>query len=170
MDLLESSEAAGYDKELWGVAFPLAYTIPRRTLRITGAPPTKYSNAFQLPHQPWGVTSDNDFLSLEAAADANGDVADLTTETLANDSSMAFLRRFHGEEQPTDETIRYYIQHQDHNIRFVAANKAIGINSGYIGWRSLAVRSEMIWSSSYLDTKMQECGGPCGLPFKHDLM
>ena len=137
---------AGYDKELWGVAFPLAYTIPRRTLRITGAPPTKYSNAFQLPNQPWGVTSDNDFLSLEAAADANGDVADLTTETLANDSSMAFLRRFHGEEQPTDETIRYYIQHQDHNIRFVAANKAIGINSGYIGWRSPGgeVRNDLV--------------------------
>ena len=29
---------SGYDKELWGVAYPLAYTIPRKTLRITGAP------------------------------------------------------------------------------------------------------------------------------------
>lgn len=127
---------AGYDKELWGVAFPLAYTIPRRTLRITGAPPTEHSHRFELPSQPWGVAADNAFLSLQAAADAVGDRADLTGETLARDSSMAFLRRFHGEQQPSDDTIRYYMQHQDHNIRFVAANKAIGMNSGYIGWRA----------------------------------
>ena len=127
---------AGYDKELWGVAYPLAYTIPRKTLRISGAPPTRFSKPYALPQQPWGVVADNRFLSLEAAADAQGKTADLTGETLANDSSLAFLRRFHGEDQPSDDTIRYYIQHQDHNIRFVAANKVIGINSGYIGWRS----------------------------------
>ncbi|MGB1131096.1 MAG: DUF6288 domain-containing protein, partial [Haloferula sp.] len=34
---------SGYDREKWGVAFPLAYTMPRKTLRIAGAPPTKYS-------------------------------------------------------------------------------------------------------------------------------
>ena len=35
-----------------------------------------------------------------------------------------------------DDLLRRYIHHQDHNIRFVAANKVLGINSGYIGWRS----------------------------------
>ena len=34
---------SGYDKEQWGVAYPLAYTFPRKTLRITGAPRTKFS-------------------------------------------------------------------------------------------------------------------------------
>ncbi|MBM79230.1 MAG: hypothetical protein CMJ78_01395 [Planctomycetaceae bacterium] len=127
---------AGYDKEQWGLAYPLAYTIPRKTLRITGAPPTKYSKQFKLPKQPWGNEADNAFLSLKAVPDTDGKPQDLTRETLANDSSMQFLRRFHGVKQPTDDVIRKYIQHQDHNIRFVAANKVLGVNSGYIGWRS----------------------------------
>ena len=76
------------------------------------------------------------FLSLEAVPDADGRLQDLTNETLAKDSSMPFLSRFHGVEQPTDDEIRRYIHHQDHNIRFVAANKVLGIDSGYIGWRS----------------------------------
>lgn len=127
---------AGYDKELWGVALPLAYTVPRKTLRITGAPPTKYSHPYKLPEQPWGNAADNRFLSLEAVADRNGVRQDLSGETLRNDSSMPFLRRFHGSKQPTDDEIRQYMFHPDPNIRFVAANKVLGINSGYIGWRS----------------------------------
>lgn len=137
---------AGYDKEQWGVAYPLAYTIPRKTLRITGAPPTPFSKPYRLPEQPWGNAADNLFLSLEAVPDANGQRQDLTTETLANDSSMQFLRRFHGSDQPTDDMIRRYIHHQDHNIRFVAANKVLGVNSGYIGWRAPGgkVRKELV--------------------------
>jgi hypothetical protein len=127
---------AGYDKELWGVAYPLAYTIPRKTLRITGAPPTKFSKQYQLPRQPWGTESDNFFLSLEAVPDKDGKKQDLSIETLASDSSLQFFRRFHGPDQPSDDDIRRYIHHQDHNIRFVAANKALGVDSGYIGWRA----------------------------------
>jgi hypothetical protein len=127
---------AGYDKELWGVAYPLAYTIPRKTLRITGAPPTEFAKQYQLPKQPWGVEADNIFLSLEAVPDKDGKKQDLSSETLAQDSSLQFFRHFHGPDQPSDDDIRRYIQHQDHNIRFVAANKALGVNSGYIGWRA----------------------------------
>ena len=137
---------AGYDKEQWGVAYPLAYTIPRKTLRITGARPTKFSKQFQLPKQPWGTKADNVFLSLKAVSYADGKRQELTNETLAKDSSMPFLARFHGKKQPTDDEIRRYIRHQDHNIRFVAANKVLGINSGYIGWRSPGgeVRHELV--------------------------
>ena len=127
---------SGYDKEQWGVAYPLTYTIPRKTLRITGAPRTKYSKPYQLPKQPWGVKADNVFLSFEAVPDKNGKKQDLSGETLAVDSSMAFIRRFHGSEQPTDDEIRRYVHHQEHNIRNIAAYKALGINSGYIGWKS----------------------------------
>lgn len=127
---------AGYDKEQWGVAYPLAYTIPRKTLRITGAAPTKFSKPYKLPAQPWGVEADNAFLSLQAVADRDGKRQDLSGETLAEDSSMPFLRRFHGPQQPSDDEIRRYMYHSDHNIRFVAANKVLGVNSGYIGWRS----------------------------------
>jgi hypothetical protein len=125
----------GYDNVKWGVAYPMAYTIPRKTLRITGAPPSKFSKKYQLPKLPWGTKADNAFLSLEAVADKNGKTQDLSGETLARDSSMQFFRRFHGADQPSDDVIRQYIHHQSHAIRFVAANKALGINSAYIGWR-----------------------------------
>ncbi|MAG93171.1 MAG: hypothetical protein CMJ48_05415 [Planctomycetaceae bacterium] len=125
----------GYDKELWGAAYPLAYTVPRKTLRITGAPRSEFSKPYQLPKQPWGTKADNVFLSLHAIPDATGKRQDLSGETLAEDSSLHFFRRFHGTVEVSDTVIRRYIHHQDHNIRFVAANKALGINSGYIGWR-----------------------------------
>jgi len=125
----------GYDKELWGIAYPLTYTIPRKTLRITGAPTTKFSKPYQLPEQPWGTEADNAFLSLEAVPDADGKMQDLSGETLAEDSSKPVLIRLHKSGEVSDDLLRRYIRHQDHNIRFVAANKALGINSGYIGWR-----------------------------------
>jgi hypothetical protein len=136
----------GYDKEQWGLAYPLAYTIPRKTLRITGAPPSKFSKKHQLPKLPWGTEADNAFVSLEAVPDAAGKQRDLSGETLAEDSSMHFIRRFHGPDQPSDDLVRQYIHHQDHNIRFVAANKALGVNSGYIGWRKPGgkVRKELV--------------------------
>lgn len=124
----------GYDKELWGVAYPLAYTIPRKTLRVTGASPTKFSKPYRLPKQPWGTEADNAFLSLAAVPDKQGNKQDLSEETLAKDSSLSFFRWFHGEAQPSDDQIRHYMHHQDHNLRFVVANKVVGINSGYIGW------------------------------------
>jgi len=126
----------GYDKELWGVAYPLAYTIPRKTLRITGAPPSKFSKKYQLPKLPWGVEADNSFLSIEAVGDKDGKKQDLSGETLARDSSLAFLRRFHGPDQPSDDEIRKYVHHQDFNIRNIAAFKALGVNFGYIGRRA----------------------------------
>ncbi|MFP6704377.1 MAG: hypothetical protein VB861_21705, partial [Planctomycetaceae bacterium] len=98
--------------------------------------PTKFSRQYQLPKQPWGVEADNIFLSLEAVPNKDGKKQDLSSETLAKDSSLQFFRHFHGPDQPSDDDIRRYIHHQDHNIRFVAANKALGVNSGYIGWRA----------------------------------
>ena len=127
---------SGYDKELWGVAYPLTYTIPRKTLRVSGAPPTKHSKPYKLPKQIWGTEEDNLFLSLEAVPEKNGTAQDLSKETLADHSSLGFIRVFHGKKQPSDEEIRQYIHHQDYNIRHIAAFKTIGINSGYIGWKS----------------------------------
>ena len=118
-----SSAARGYDNDEWGAAYALAYTIPRKTLRITGAPPTKFSKPYQLPEQPWGTEADNAFLSLEAVPDAGGKQQDLSGETLAKDSSMPFFRRFTAPGEVSDDMLRQYIHHQDHNIRFVAAEQ-----------------------------------------------
>jgi hypothetical protein len=141
---------AGYDSEkwkgAWGTAYALTYTIPRKTLRITGAPPTEFSKQYQLPKQPWGTKADNAFVSLEAVPDATGKRQDLSGETLAEDSSRPFIIRIHASGEVSDELLRQYIHHQDHNIRFVAANKVLGINSGYIGWRTSGgkVRTELV--------------------------
>jgi hypothetical protein len=120
----------------WGVAYGWAYTVPRKKLRIFGAPPTKFSKLFQLPKQPWGVEADNDFLSLEAVPDKEGKIQDLSKETLANDSSIPFLGKILGPQGETDEGIRSFIHHQDVVIREIAAAKALGINLGYIGWKA----------------------------------
>ena len=61
---------------------------------------------------------------------------DFSGETLANDSSLHFLRRFQGKEQPGDDEIRKVLHHHDFNIRNLAAHKALGINLGYIGAKS----------------------------------
>ena len=140
----------GYDGEKWkggwGTAYALTFTIPRKTLRISGAPPTKFSKQYQLPKQPWGTQADNVFLALDAVADANGKQQDLADETLKHDSSKAVLVRLHNSSDVSDDLLRQYIHHQDHNIRFVAANKVLGIDSGYIGWRSAGgeVRKELL--------------------------
>ena len=144
---------SGYDKEQWGVAYPLAYTIPRKTLRIAGAPRTKFSKPYQLPKQLWGTKADNAFLSFEAVSDKAGEKQDLSGETLAEDSSLAFIRRFHGTEQPTDGEIRRYIHHQEHNIRNIAAFKVLGINSGYIGWKSAGGKVRMNLVMEFLQHK-----------------
>lgn len=130
----------GYDGDKWrggwGTAYALTYTIPRKTLRISGAPPSRFSKPFRLPQQPWGVEADNRFLSLAPAESPAASRLELNNETLANDSSRPLLRRLHQSGNVTDDMIRRYIHHPDHNIRFVAANKALGVNSGYLGRRT----------------------------------
>ena len=126
----------GYDKTLWGVAYGWAYTVPRKQLRIFGAPPTKFSKPYQLPKQPWGVEADNDFLSLDAVPGKDAKKQDLSNETLAENSSIPFLRSIHGQQTVSDDLIRGFIHHQDTVIREIAAAKVLGINLGYIGWKT----------------------------------
>jgi len=124
-----------YDDLEWGAAYGWAYTVPRQKLRIFGAPPSKYSKPYELPDQIWGNEADNTFLSLEAVPGKNGKKQDLTNETLAEDSSMQFLNRIHGD-SVSDDMLRRYLHHQDAVIRLTAAAKALGRNRGYIGWYS----------------------------------
>jgi len=130
---------AGYDKELWGMTYALTYTMPKKTLRITGAPRTKYSKTYKLPSIPWGTKADDTFLSLDPVPAANGKKYDFSGETLAKDSSLHFLRRFHGKPQSDDE-IRKYIHHHDYNYRYIAAYKAAGIDVAYLGKKVVAVK------------------------------
>ena len=56
-----------FDDEASGACLGLAYTAPLKTLRITGAPRSKYAKDFTLPDHLWGRKADLDFLSLENA-------------------------------------------------------------------------------------------------------
>ncbi len=48
-----------------GPGVGLAYTAPLQTLRITGAPHTKFSQKYTLPKNLWGTKADLAFLSIE---------------------------------------------------------------------------------------------------------
>jgi len=53
---------------MWGTgAIGLTYTAPLRTLRITGAPPTRFSVKAKVPPQPWGVAADLAFIRTDDA-------------------------------------------------------------------------------------------------------
>ena len=58
-----------YTGEDWGAALGLTYTAPRRTLRITGAPRTRFSSTTPpLFNLPWGTGRDRQFLDWNHAA------------------------------------------------------------------------------------------------------
>ena len=62
-----------YDEpSTWGQMMAMQYTVPRRTLRLTGAPRSKWSKPFQLPAIPWGTVADNDFCKITPAVDPAG--------------------------------------------------------------------------------------------------
>jgi hypothetical protein len=48
-----------------GPGIAISYTAPLRTLRITGAPRTKYSTDYTLPANLWGTPADGAFLSID---------------------------------------------------------------------------------------------------------
>jgi hypothetical protein len=48
-----------------GPGIGLSYTAPLQTLRITGAPRTKFSNDYKLPENLWGTKADLGFFSID---------------------------------------------------------------------------------------------------------
>jgi len=108
-----------YDRLDWGAGYPLAYTVPRKTLRITGAPPTKFSKLYKLPEIPWGTKADADFVSTEPAVMPDGKRPDLSKETHFNDGGMGFLRQM--ESKPDEAKLLHYLHHTNSEIRKSAA-------------------------------------------------
>ena len=127
---------ARYDNTEWGAGYALTYTVPRKTLRITGAPRTKFVREYQLPRRPWGTKADDTFFSLEAAADKDGKRQDLSKEALATDSAKGILARLAESDEISDAVVRKYAHHQDHSVRVAAARKAMGVNTNQVAWRA----------------------------------
>jgi len=82
---------ARYDNEEWGVGYAWTYTVPRKTLRLTGAPPTPHSNLYKLQDRPWGTAEDDDLVTIDPIAYSNGNRPDFSKETLASGGGMALL-------------------------------------------------------------------------------
>jgi len=122
---------AGYDNEEWGTGYALTYTVPRKTLRITGAPPTKFSKSYQLPKRPWGIEADDVFMSLDPIADKDGQRIDVSSEVLTKDSSKPLIIRLNAKELSDDE-IRRYLHHPDYLIRNMISLNAAGLSCDYM--------------------------------------
>jgi hypothetical protein len=115
---------ARYDTVEWGTGFALAYIVPRQTLRITGAPPTKFSKQYKLPERPWGTAADDGFESVP--------LADVAGETLVNDPGRPFLERM-TKTVVDDATLRRYARHPSFFVRTTAARKVMGVDTMYLG-------------------------------------
>ncbi len=134
---------AGYDKEEWGAGYALTYTIPRKTLRITGAV-SPYAKAYALPSRPWGTAADDTFESLEPAARADGSRQDISDETLAKDSARPLILRLNAGPVSDDE-VRRLVHHPEYLIRNMAANHAAGLTFDYMFPKpGPAVRTELL--------------------------
>ncbi|HEX5790850.1 MAG TPA: DUF6288 domain-containing protein, partial [Luteolibacter sp.] len=111
----------------WGNYIPLIYTLPRKHLRIFGAPKTQYSHPYQLPKRPWGTAADEAFLSLTPGEYAPGKSVDISKELLPTDASKPLMARIK-DPGVTDETLLMYAHHIDQGIRGVASNSIVAQN------------------------------------------
>lgn len=104
----------------WGAFIPMIYTLPRKALRLHGAPPSKYSHTYEIPDRPWGNEADDIFLSLVPGEYAPGKRQDVSRELLPTDASKPVLARLR-DPGVTDEVILMYAHHFEHGIRSIAA-------------------------------------------------
>lgn len=107
-----------YDNPEWGVGYALTFTFPRKTLRLTGAPATKFSKPYKLPARPWGTAEDDDFESIVPAKLADGSVSDLSKETYANANGLALVVAKNG--KPLDrKTLLHFLHHPNYTVRTI---------------------------------------------------
>ncbi len=119
--LRDTDYSARYDDEMWGAGYAMTYTVPRRTLRMTGAPPTQYSHTYELPERPWGRPADDAFYSPDPAPTPDGQVLDLEAERLATHASWPLLRKL-SDPDVSKDTLRLYLRHPIYAVRQMAGN------------------------------------------------
>lgn len=91
----------------WGNLVPLIYTIPRKHLRIYGAPRTKYSKPYAIPERPWGTKADEIFYALEPGAYKSGKKQDMSQERLPTHASMPLLGWCNNPEVSDDDLLMF---------------------------------------------------------------
>ncbi|MBT8045357.1 MAG: hypothetical protein KJO79_10440 [Verrucomicrobiae bacterium] len=99
-----------------GNYIPLIYTLPRKQLRIFGAPATEYSQTYQLPERIWGTAADDAFYSLQAGEHAPGKHLDVSKETIRSGASKALLDKLKKPDISENELLAYAL-HIEQAIR-----------------------------------------------------
>jgi hypothetical protein len=99
----------------WGQMMAMQYTVPRKTLRLTGAPRTKWSKPYQLPAIPWGTEADHDFCKLTPAAYANGKIPGFD-DSIEGGPINGIERLFRRTEDTKVLGLKYCL-HPDHEVR-----------------------------------------------------
>jgi hypothetical protein len=124
-----------YDNVRWGAGYSLAYTMPRKALRLNGAPPTQHSHLYELPERPWGNAADEEFVTVEPVPFPDGTVQDLSGETLENDGALQLYRRLHGDTPASDAELWQVLHHRNYIYRHIAATTLLGVYNNYYGKR-----------------------------------
>jgi len=109
-----------YDNVEWGAGYALTFTVPRRTLQLTGAPRSKFARPIELPERPWGNAADDDFQSIVPAVCGDGEPYSIDDETLAGNSGLPMVRLLNQGNADAD-TVRKYILHPNYVIRNMAS-------------------------------------------------
>ena len=99
----------------WGQMMALQYTIPRKTLRLSGAPRGKWSKPYALPERPWGTKADDDFCEIKPAADADGKLP-VFDNTLEGGPINGIERLFRATEDTKALALKHCL-HPDHEVR-----------------------------------------------------
>jgi hypothetical protein len=100
----------------WGIGMGLAYTVPRKHLRMAGGVATKFSKSYSLPTRPWGNEADSAFFNLEAIPVRGTKPHDFDKVTLVDGGSWPVLRKLLREDV-SDETLLKYAHHPELGIR-----------------------------------------------------
>lgn len=111
--------STAFEKGNWGSYIPLVFTVPRKALRLHGAPPTEFSRTYEIPDNPWGNKADEIFLSLTPGEYLPGKRQDVSKERLPTDASKPILAKL-GNPEVSDEVLVMYAHHFEHGIRSVA--------------------------------------------------
>ena len=123
---------AGYDNERMGRRLrPEPTPFPRKTLRITGAPPSKFSKTYQLPPArgaPRRTTSSSPWIP---SPTRTANVRTSPAKPSTKDSAKPLIIRLN-EKELSDDEIRRYVYHPEYLIRNMVSNNAAGLSCDYM--------------------------------------
>jgi hypothetical protein len=90
-----------------GNYIPLIFTLPRKQLRIFGAPATEFSHTYELPEPIWGTKTDEAFYSLVPGEYAPGKRMDISKEEILTDASAPIFRRLKSPDTSEEQLLGY---------------------------------------------------------------